>query len=159
MWPLKTEHEQASSYLFFSRAIRAKAKFCQHFHIGWDHSIPLTMAVWACVVILCLFLSSFTKGYKTTTWKSNVLHIRKNVTCTGIILKISFLKVALSNILCLKHFWQYRQTEWLQILARFLGWILNCVLIDVVAVEAQTAFETWVASACLHIWPSVCSVA
>ena len=23
------------------RAIRAKAKFCEHFQIGWDHSIPL----------------------------------------------------------------------------------------------------------------------
>ena len=25
----------------FLRAIRAKAKFCEHFQIGWDHSIPL----------------------------------------------------------------------------------------------------------------------
>ena len=25
----------------FVRAIRAKVKFCEHFQIGWDHSIPL----------------------------------------------------------------------------------------------------------------------
>ena len=34
------EHEQASTHLIL-RAIRAKAKFCEHFRIGWDHSTPL----------------------------------------------------------------------------------------------------------------------
>ena len=34
------EHEQASTNLIL-RAIRAKAKFCEHFRIGWDHSTPL----------------------------------------------------------------------------------------------------------------------
>ena len=29
--------------ILFLRAIRAKAKFSEHFQIGWDHSIPLTI--------------------------------------------------------------------------------------------------------------------
>ena len=33
------EHRQASSHLIL-RAIRAKAKFCEHVQIGRDHSIP-----------------------------------------------------------------------------------------------------------------------
>ena len=32
--------ENASSYRIFLRAIREKAKFREHFQIGWDHSIP-----------------------------------------------------------------------------------------------------------------------
>ena len=35
------EHEQASTRVIL-RATRAKAKFCEHFLIEWDHSIPLT---------------------------------------------------------------------------------------------------------------------
>ena len=34
------EHEQASTHQIL-RAIRAKAKFCEHFQIRWGHSIPL----------------------------------------------------------------------------------------------------------------------
>ena len=48
----KRKSEHASTYktfastskrahIHFLRAIRAKAKFCEHFQIGWDHSIPL----------------------------------------------------------------------------------------------------------------------
>ena len=29
---------------FQLQAIRAKAKFCEHFQIGWDHSIPLCLS-------------------------------------------------------------------------------------------------------------------
>ena len=36
------KHKQASTHLIL-RAIRAKAKFCEHFQIGEDHSIPLNL--------------------------------------------------------------------------------------------------------------------
>ena len=36
------KHEQASTHLIF-RALRAKAKFCEHFQIEWDHSIALVV--------------------------------------------------------------------------------------------------------------------
>ena len=41
---------------------------------------------------LFISLLLFAKGYKTTTWKSHVLHIRENVNCTRTIFKISFSK-------------------------------------------------------------------
>ena len=34
--------EQSSNFL---RAIQTKAKFCEHFEIGWDHSIPLLFVI------------------------------------------------------------------------------------------------------------------
>ena len=35
------ENPSKRALIEFLRAIRAKAKFCEHFQIGWDHSIPL----------------------------------------------------------------------------------------------------------------------
>ena len=39
------EHEQASTHLIFASS-SSKAKFCEHFQIGWDHSIPLLGLEW-----------------------------------------------------------------------------------------------------------------
>ena len=60
------EHEQASdsSKGQILRAIRAKAKFCEHFQIGWDHSIPLKNKLlfftWRGLTNPCLFSLSLT---------------------------------------------------------------------------------------------------
>ena len=35
------------------------------------------------------------------------------------------------DMFCLGYFWQHRQTEWIQILPRSVGWIISRLLIDV----------------------------
>ena len=84
-------------------------------------------------------LPLFTKGHKTTTWNSHVLHICEKVNCTRTIFKIPFAKFDAVLPICLGYFWQYRQTEW-PFSHEILRLNIKLFLMDVVAVAVWTAF-------------------
>ena len=71
---------------------------------------------------LFISLPLFAKGHKTTTWNSHILHIWENVNNTRPLFEISFLKFG--DVLQIL-FGIYRQTEWILIPARIVGWILR----------------------------------
>ena len=49
----------------------------------------------------------------------------ENVNYGGQFLELLFRILTLSYIFCWEYLWQRRQTEWIQIPARFVGWILS----------------------------------
>ena len=82
---------------------------------------------WLCkrVIILCSFLcrclQRFTKQWEIATFcifQRTWTMQRSIVNILSRILKVSYMS-------CLGYFWQYRQTERIQILLRFVDWILN----------------------------------
>ena len=75
-------------------------------------------------LFISLLLS--TKVHKATKWNSHTLHIWERKLYDGqLFLKFLRRILKLSYIFCLGYFWQYRQTAWIKILARFVGWILS----------------------------------
>ena len=116
-----------------------------------------------------LFISVllFTKVHKTTTWNRHIssVYLRERELYEG-----QFLKFVLSNFEAVLHILfgifltLYRQTEWIQLLARFEGWILSRFLIQVHDLWrcyrccSSSFFAIWAASVCLHCLPSFCSV-
>ena len=123
---------------------------------------------WLCVRYNFLFISLllFTKVHKTKTWNRHIssAYLRKRELYDGQFLKflLSYFEAVL-HILFGIFLTLYWPTEWIQLFARFVGWILSRFLINVVfgvvTVAAEAVFAIWSASVCLHFRPSVCSVA
>ena len=85
---------------------------------------------------LFISLLLFTKVHKTTTWNRHVnsAYLRERELYDGQFFKVSFVEFW-SRLTCsVWEFWHYilRQTEWIQLLARFIGWILSRFSIDMV---------------------------
>ena len=82
---------------------------------------------WLCkrVIILCSFLchclQRFTKQWEIATF----CIFQRTWTMQRSIFNIFSRILKLSYMSCLGYFWQYRQTERIQILLRFVDWILN----------------------------------
>ena len=84
---------------------------------------------------LFISLLLFTRVHKTTTWNRHIssAYLRERELNDG-----QFLKFLLSNFEAVLHILFgssdtiLRQTEWIQLLARFVGWILSRFLIDLV---------------------------
>ena len=81
---------------------------------------------------LLISLLLFSKVHKTTTWNRHIssAYLRERELYDG-----QFLKFLLSSFEAVLHYITIsvlRQTEWIQLLARFVGWILSRFLTDVV---------------------------